>query len=131
MNEPKIIYNAIRCPDGTVLESKHSYDYQEHTQEDGRKFMVDGGCNYLRRSGHGYEEMSVTTDCPHEKIRNVFTWTSILGKDGNELPEKITRKLFELENDHVMNLIAYTSDCYPLYIHKIFVDEAKYRGILE
>jgi len=127
---PKIIYNAIRCPDGTVLESKYRWDYVEHTQEDGRKYTVDGGHDYLRRgySDKEYEELSVDTESPHKLIREVFTWTSSLDKDGNSI-EPVTRALKDLEDDHVLALVGWTSEGYPEYTHKIMVDEAEFRGL--
>ena len=35
-----IIYNAIRTPDGTVIESKHRWDYQAHTDANGQVYAV-------------------------------------------------------------------------------------------
>lgn len=60
----KLTRNAIRCPDGTVLESKHRHDYRGHTQKDGRYYAVDGGLEYLRRgfSDGEYEELSEYDD---------------------------------------------------------------------
>ena len=58
-----IIYNAIRTPDGTVIESKHRWDYQAHTDANGQLYAVDGGNDYLRCVGEpslfGYEYESV------------------------------------------------------------------------
>ena len=38
----RLIYNAIRTPDGTVLESRHKHDYQEYQDANGLEYMVDG-----------------------------------------------------------------------------------------
>jgi hypothetical protein len=130
-NKAQIIYNAIRCPDGTVIESKHRWDYVEHLQEDGRRYAVDGGDAYLRRavSDDKYEEISLTTSAPHEEIREVFSWTSIKGKDGEELPEPVTRKLKDLDDGHVLALVEFTESGYPKYIQQIFINESKFRGL--
>lgn len=120
-----ILYNAIQCPDGKVLESTHQHDYKTHTQEDGRLYMVDGGQFYLRRSGGGYKELSLYYGDPHEQIRSVYTWGSY-GKCGT-LP--LTRiKLKDLEDEHLDALIDYTdSNRYPVYLPDLFKDEKRYR----
>ena len=30
-----LLYNAIKCPDGTLLVSRHQHDFHMHKQEDG------------------------------------------------------------------------------------------------
>lgn len=127
-----IIYNAIECPDGTVIESQYRWDFVKHTQEDGREYAVDGGCDYLKRlfTDYDWKELSVTTESPHEEIRKVFKWTSQLDKDGNILECPITKRLKDLEDDHVLALVKWTADGYPAYIHKIMTDEANWRNLL-
>lgn len=47
----QIIYNAIQTPDGTIISSDHRHDFVTHTDENGKTYGVDGGCEYLRRIG--------------------------------------------------------------------------------
>lgn len=129
---PTILYNAIQCPDGTVIESKHRHDFVMHKQEDGREYFVDGGRDY-QRIGYSDKEfinLLVTTESPHEKIREVFTWTSCLDAAGNRLPAYVTKKLKDLDNNHIKALVKYTKDGYPDHIHKIMVDEFNFRQLV-
>ena len=125
----KILRNAIQTPDGTILHSKHRYDYVTHIDTtNGVEYMVDGGNDYLRCAGTPYTDLTVTTRDNHELIREVFMWTSNLDADGNVI-NPIQRKLSELTDDHVLALVEWTTD-YPEYIHLIIENEADYRGLL-
>lgn len=56
----RIILNAIETPDGTVLISSHRHDYRDHTDANGSYYAVDGGRDYLRRTGpDDYTELSI------------------------------------------------------------------------
>lgn len=132
VKEANIIYNAIRCPDGTVLESFHRHDYKEYEQGDGRFYSVDGGKEYLSRgfSVQDYEELAVMSDDSIGEIREVFLWTSVLDENSERLPEPVQRKLEDLNDGHIIALVEWTKDDYPDHINEIMVREAQYRGIL-
>ncbi len=70
-----IIRNALKTPDGTIIESKHVHDYVEYTDANGEVYFVDGGTNYLRRSANAADclDLSVTTDSRFEIIRRANT----------------------------------------------------------
>lgn len=131
-HESLIFYNAIQCPDGTIIESKHRHDFVSHLQEDGREYFVDGGKVYLRRgyTDLEYTELAVTSTSPHKLIREHFVWGSSLDKDGNEI-EPIVRKLKELDDDHIVALIEWTSDRYHPLTAKAIRDEWEYRKNME
>jgi hypothetical protein len=85
-NEPTIIVNQIRTPDGTILRSMHRHDYVEYTDKNGLTYMVDGGTDYLRRNVHEgapYEELTIYSDAPFELIRENFCRGG-RGKDGKQ-----------------------------------------------
>ena len=37
-----LVYNAIRTPDGTVIESMHRHDYKAYLDKNGKEYMVMG-----------------------------------------------------------------------------------------
>lgn len=84
--EKVIILNQIKTPDGTILRSMHRHDYVTYTDANGLEYMVDGGCDYLRRICHDgapYEELTVYSDAPFEVIRESFHRGG-RGKDGQQ-----------------------------------------------
>lgn len=129
----QIILNSIKCPDGTVLTSHHRHDFQSHTQKDGREYFVDGGTCYQRigYSDNEYENISVYSDDPHEKIREVFGWTQYLDAEKKYL--KTPRKLLlkNMEDGHIQALVSFTSDPskgYPPHLPIIFQNEIDFRA---
>lgn len=86
MSDKKIVVNMIRTPDGTILQSKHRHDYVEYVDDNGYRYMVDGGLEYLRRNVHKeapYEELSLYEDDNFEEIRK-YHCRGGRGKDGTE-----------------------------------------------
>lgn len=94
-----ILYNAIRTPDGTVIQSKSVHDYVAHQDANGKYYAVDGGLEYLRRIGTmDYEELSLTDKDDFSKVREVVTWGT-RGKDGKQPLEY--KKIKDLEKEHI------------------------------
>lgn len=124
-----LIYNAIKCPDGTILVSKHRHDFQRHIQSDGREYFVDGGLAYRRIGGEDYEDLAVYDTDVHSKIREVFEWTRRLDANMNRLdkPEQVLLK--DISDEHLKNLVEWTKEDYPDYIHNIFLDEMCWRDL--
>jgi len=70
-----MIRNAMRTPDGTLLQSRHRHDYVTHTDANGKEYMLDGGLSYIRSSVNGDEEwLTVTLADSHEQIREACEW---------------------------------------------------------
>ena len=124
-----LLHNSIQCPDGTILVSKHRYDFKSHTQEDGREYFVDGGLDYQRigYSDKEYVDLSVRSDDPHEKIREHFEWVRRMNEQGQMLPKPEVVKLKDITDSHLMALVEYTKEGYPEEINKVFVDEIEFR----
>ena len=120
----KLIHNAIRTPDGTVLVSNSVHDYQTHKDKNGKTYMIDGGREYVHSSAHGDEEyLTMYSDEPHERIREVFTWGTY-GKMGDQPLKYVALK--DLSNNHVAAILE-TQSHMPQYMRKLFEDEQGYR----
>jgi hypothetical protein len=73
----QLLKNAIRTPDGTVLESRSRHDYKSYKDANGKTYMVDGGHDYCRRSAHGDEiDLCIYDDGDHNTRRHNLTWGS-------------------------------------------------------
>lgn len=128
VKDKQIIYNAIRTPDGIILESKYLHDYKEHKDTNGRMFSVSGGLFSRKRSGVGYTELSLYYGDPHTKVREYFTWERKYDEEAYPLviPKYILLKDIKLE--HLKGLIKFKNPYMIEEIHKVYLDELKYRG---
>lgn len=120
-----ILKNAIRTPDGTVIESKHRHDYVTHLDANGKTYMVDGGRDYFRRSAHGDEEdLSIDADPDdHEFCRQHFTWGTY-GKDGKQPFRKVA--LADMSTGHVKAVLR-TQAHISCDVRRLFENELMYR----
>lgn len=124
-SEVHLLCNKWKCKDGTILVSKHRYDYVRHTDAEGEFYFVDGGIGgYIRHSGN-MTPMLVYTNDPHELIRENFGWTSY-GVNGDK-PAKLNL-LKDLTEDHIRAILS-TQTHLPDYILNVFKNELTYRII--
>lgn len=129
MDKDQIVLNRIRTPDGTILTSRTRNDYVTYTDDNGLKYMVDGGHDYLRRNAFmeypielQYEELSVTLGDGHLKVREAFQWGTY-GKDGTEPLKRIA--VCEMSNAHIEAILA---DAFGYdWVIGVFSRELKYR----
>jgi hypothetical protein len=122
-----IVYNAIKTPDGTILESKHRHDFRTHKDAvTGDTFLVDGGHDYLRRklTSVPAEELSVTTEDSIERIREVFTWGSY-GKNGDEPKKYILLK--DMTDSHLCAILETQQHIKGTEVYNVFIREKQYR----
>lgn len=120
-----ILRNAIRTPDGTVIESWNRHDYVSHTDANGKTYFVDGGRDYLRRSAHGDEE-DLTIDADpddHEFCRTHFMWGTY-GKNGDEPFRRIS--LMDMSTEHIKAVLR-TQTHIAYDVRLLFENELLYR----
>ena len=98
MTMPKIIQNAIRCPDGTIIVSNFTHDHKEHNG-----CFVDGGLEYSRRSvAPGVTSLVLYDTDPIDVCINAMVWGT-RGKEGTE-PLKYAL-LKSCETDHLKAIL--------------------------
>ena len=106
-----LVYNALRTPDGTVIESLHRHDYVTYDDANGKFYMVDGGLDYLRRSANGDEvDLSVSLDQGILAAREAASWGSY-GKNGDE-PLRLI-KLCKMTNNHIKACLKTQTNMHP------------------
>ena len=128
-NRKHIIYNAIRTPDGTLLESHSTHHYITYIDDNGEHYTVDGGREYLKRTTNKipYEELSVYSDDSHTNIRKVYVWGSY-GKAGGETLYNIP--LPDMSIEHI-NAILENCGYIGVVSLTIFKNELMYRKCID
>jgi len=121
----KLVYNAIKTPDGTILESTHQHDFKIHKDKNNETYLNDGGTEYLKRSinKEPYEDLSLYTSDKIETLREHCSWGTY-GKDGSE--ELKYKKIKDLSNAHINNLLI---DFGNKVHHGIILRELEYRAM--
>ena len=123
-----LVYNAIRTPDGTVLESTHRHDYKAYLDKNGKEYMVDGGLEYLRRNAYDdapYEELSVFLEDGQDKVREVVKWGTY-GINGDQPKTYILLK--DMSKKHIQACLDTQSNMHPAY-KEAFNEELKLRSL--
>lgn len=101
-----LILNAIRTPDGTVLQSRHRHDYVSHVDEvTGETYVADGGLSYLRRAYNlcPATELSKYDDESHVIQRLVLKWGTY-GIEGDEPLRYVS--IADMDTNHIENVLA-------------------------
>lgn len=126
-----IIRCAIKCPDSTILETKHSHDYQTHLDAvTGEVYILDGGGYYYRTSVNKVPAtmLMITTDDPFELQRTIPFWRSF-GKDGEHYPEGVRMSLEQMEDDHLFNILDTQQHIKGTAVERMFINEVEYRKL--
>ena len=117
-----LIYNAIRTPDGTILESRSVHDFVGYTDANGKFYAADGGLEYLKRCGDSdYEELSLTLEDDFSKIRECVRWGTY-GPEGNQPMRFI--KIKDMSTDHIRNILKGRLG---MKIRSVFEKELEFR----
>tara|TARA_R110000822_G_scaffold13977_4_gene49274 strand:- start:103 stop:492 length:390 start_codon:yes stop_codon:yes gene_type:complete len=73
-----LIRNALKTPDGTIIESLHRYDFQSHKDANGRTYSTDGGLTHCVRAGPpDIVDMNLYDNEPHSVQREVLRWGTV------------------------------------------------------
>ena len=118
----KLIRNALRTPDGTIIESRNRHDYVAHLdQTTNRKYFIAGGFDYVRSSCWGDEEfMTVYSDESHEVIRENLIWGSKAG----------LVRLSEMDTSHIEACLDTVPNMLEQF-REAMVEELDYRLLSE
>lgn len=124
MQEHHLIANRWQCPDGTVLQSLHRYDYVSHKDAlTGEECCVDGGIFGVLRTSGNLKDLCVYSNDSHELQREFFHWGT-RGVDGKQPLVFIAAK--DMTTEHIESCIE-TQDRIAPEIMDLFLNELAYR----
>lgn len=119
-----LVRNAMRTPDGTVLESYFRHDYKTYTDANGKQYMVDGGLDYARRTAwEDQVDMCVWSDDDHVVVREALRWGT-RGKNGDQPLKWVL--LCDMDTDHIQACLD-TQHQMRGYIRRAMQNELAYR----
>ena len=124
----KLILNRIRTPDVKILTSRNVHDYKCYKDKNGDTYINDGGVEYLRRSVNviPWEELSLYSDDPFEKLREGIEWGS-RGKNGNEPLHY--KSISKTSSNHINSILSKIK--IAEYLKELFEKEISHRNECE
>lgn len=129
-----IVFNGLRTPDGTILHSTYRHDFVGYIDKNGKKYIIDGGNDYVRRSNNGDEvTITVYSDEPFKRVRR-FAFRKGYGELGTS-DYGIYRITFldEMTDGYLLGAIKYLKEIHQTNNNhfKLLMKEAKFRKILK
>lgn len=125
--EPELLVNSIKTPDGTILTSRHRHDYVCHKDSiTDTTYCIDGGDFYRRIVPGGvYQDLSVYSDDPFEKIRESLERVH-RGKNLDQPMKYVVLK--DMSDAWLDALIVWIEDNQPSNKYKkYYLQEIEYR----
>lgn len=134
IKEKVLVYNAIKTPDSTIIESTYRHDYKNHKDLNGKMYIIDGGLDYIRSSNNGDEtNLAVYSDEAHKKVRE-FAFRSSSPKKLTE--NYIITRICNMSDEYLLNSIEYLKNYNSKYkvvsIHphyQILINEKEFRKL--
>jgi hypothetical protein len=120
-----LLVNALRTPDGNILESRHRHDYKSYTDTtNGVEYFVDGGLDYSRGTYtlQGAKDLRIYDTDDITLIRNVFSW----GTYGKNMDRDLEYILLKNMSDIHINAVLKTH--IPTCMFNMFIQELEYRA---
>lgn len=128
-NELTLVVNRWQTPDGTILQSKHTHDFQSHTDSNGETYYIDGGIDYVRMTTNEIPMKDLCLYYPKDDFKEIrkYFMRGTYGKDGNEPFHWIP--LCEMTDGHVKACITYNNDrgFGDSVANKLYDQELEYR----
>jgi len=125
----KIIQNAIRTPDGTMLISAHRHDCRTYFDSSvSREYMIDGGLDYIRRNLNiipPADNFTIYDNDLFEIIREKFLWGTY-GKEGTDPMTWVVLK--DMSSEHINNILEI--DNISEDRRKFYMEELATRGVV-
>lgn len=123
-----ILRNALRTPDGTILESVNRHNFVSHTDTvNGKHYGVDGGTEYLRRIGDmdGAEDLTIVDDGSMDisEVREHFKWGTY-GKNGTDPLSYVLLK--DMEEEHIRAVMGIMETQIMINHGRADTDRAEY-----
>ena len=123
----RLLRNAVRTPDGTILESRTRHDYREYEDTNGWVYVVDGGLDYIRRTVNKNApptDLTLTEDVLHSIAREFVTWGTY-GKEGDQPLSYIAVK--DMTTNHLQAVLDTQKNMYP-QVRDLMTAELEYRN---
>lgn len=103
-----LIANRIQTPDGTILWSRYTHDCVFYEDNNGERYMLDGGADLYRRISVNKEpakDVSIYDDEPWE-IQRQYRLRGTFDKEDN----RVWVPLCKLSNDHLTAILEYNKE---------------------
>jgi len=126
-SERQLVLNQIQTPDGTILISWYSHDFQYYFDSKSKEcYINDGGNNYARRSVNKVpaKDISIYADDDFVVVRKIFRW----GTYGKVARLENFKWIFlcDMSDEHIRNIIVTQKQINEI-TKGLFVKELKYR----